>query len=442
MTEDKQNILSDVEELFDKGEFDRTLELIEKKDAKQIQQLGNTQISTYYHLFAKCLFMKERYNEAEKKIETAIKYSRKTGNNDLIAKQKYLWGQIMHKNGLILKAIREYTESYDMFKLAEDYKSILAVQNALAIVHYDRGEIRQALDLFHKQIKICDEHGFLEIGIRRRLNLSQTWAKGGRFQEALEQLSSLEKNNSDEEVSAHIKRFRGMIYTMQMRSDDARKLLNSATEYYISKGLQRYEDVCLEYLGLNEDLSLNHGKAKEYYLKVLGRDEIAASAETQTLRFLTENCIAAGDFTEASETAAKARKAIGKSQERIELGALYRADAQIHAHNKCQKKAEQCFTESIDILRETGARYELAVTFLAYGLIDVFSHSKRIEFLRRAKGLFVETDVTKRVKQIDEELKKLQGATLTPIGANVELKEVSIPGSDSTFREMVWHQVD
>jgi len=63
-------------------------------------------------------------------------------------------------------------------------------------------------------------------------------------------------------------------------------------------------------------------------------------------------------------TARQAAEAINKIGERIELGALWRAYGQIYTHKGDAEKAREQFEKAIVLLKQTGARYELALTYL------------------------------------------------------------------------------
>ncbi len=165
--------------------------------------------------------------------------------------------------------------------------------------------------------------------------------------------------------------------------------------------------VCLEYLGLNEYFAGNYAKAREYYDQVLAMPEPTASAVAQTLRMLTDVEIAEGNWDAAKTTAAKAEVAINKISERIELGALWRAYGHIHTHDNDHAKARENFEKSIDLLRQLGARYELALSHFDAGRSKAYSTDQQMEHLNQAKALFIDMEVPKRVAQVDAAIGKI-----------------------------------
>jgi len=165
--------------------------------------------------------------------------------------------------------------------------------------------------------------------------------------------------------------------------------------------------VCHEYLGLLEYYRGNYKKAREYYKKVLDMPEPTASAVAQTLRMLTDVYVAEKKWKLAVSTAKKAEEAITKINERIELAALWRAYGQIYTHKKSTDNAREHFAKSIDLLREIGAKYELALSHFAAGQSGSFKYDKRRQHLELARMLFVEMDVPKRVEQLDEAIRSM-----------------------------------
>ena len=209
--------------------------------------------------------------------------------------------------------------------------------------------------------------------------------------------------------------------------DTARQHLETALKLFTSISAVRDIHVCWEYLGWLHYLQGDYAAARQYYMKILSAPEPTASAVAQTLRLLTDVYVAESEWSKASETAVKAEAAITKINERIELGALNRAYGQIHSHSKDHEKARECFGKSIAILREIGARYELALTYMECGKSDAFAFDDRQSHLVMAKSLFEEMRVPKRVEQVEKILTALATQSRKPV---VECKSRS---SDNGF---------
>jgi DNA-binding NtrC family response regulator len=159
----------------------------------------------------------------------------------------------------------------------------------------------------------------------------------------------------------------------------------------------------------------NYRKAREYYQQVLDMPEPTASAVAQTLRMLTDVYVAEGKWHKAASTAQKAEAAILKINERIELAALWRAYGQIHTHKGESETARDYFRKSIELLKEIGAKYELALSYFAAGESESYSFDERKRHLEMSRMLFVEMDVPKRVEQLDDALRKLREVAIPDV---------------------------
>ncbi|MGB5137505.1 MAG: sigma 54-interacting transcriptional regulator, partial [Candidatus Zixiibacteriota bacterium] len=198
-----------------------------------------------------------------------------------------------------------------------------------------------------------------------------------------------------------------MMHCLKLEHGNAKSTILDA--YSLTRRLQdvRFEIICLEFLGLNEYFAGNYKKAREYYDQVLAMPEPTASAVAQTLRMLTDVEIAEGNWEAAKTTAAKAEVAINKISERIELGALWRAYGHIHTHDDDHAKAREYFEKSIDLLRQLGARYELALSHFDAGRSKAYSPDQQMEHLNQAKALFIDMEVPKRVAQVEAAIGRL-----------------------------------
>jgi transcriptional regulator with PAS, ATPase and Fis domain len=146
---------------------------------------------------------------------------------------------------------------------------------------------------------------------------------------------------------------------------------------------------------------------------------------------LTDALIAEGELDKGMETAAKAQEAIDRIGERIELGALYRAYGLAHEAQGDVDQASWYFDKSIDLLNNLGARYELALTFLACGSSQCYASEVRRYQLTKARALFAEMNVAKRVARIEGMIRELADSTEVAPEQNVRALTVkNISGSN------------
>ncbi|MFH2056480.1 MAG: sigma 54-interacting transcriptional regulator [bacterium] len=302
------------------------------------------------------------------------------------------------------KALEEYTESYVYFRRIRDHVSSLAPLEQIAVLQFFKGNYMQARELgvnILERAKSLESKEHFLIGA---LNLAQTQLFKGELGEALELLRLVRAKDPDQVFALRAKTLWGITQIHYLYQSAAESQLIETSQRYVAESATRDEVVCLEYLGLNEYYAGNYDKAKEYYDNILGRKEITASARAQTLRMLTDVYVAKAQWPEANETAALAEAAITKINERIELGALDRARGLIAANTRDHDTARDYFDKSIRLLREIGARYELALSYLTCGRCNIYSRDERRYFLRQAHDLFREMEVPKRVAEVEEEI--------------------------------------
>lgn len=391
--------LSSIRELSEAGRHDTALRMLRSIDVRQ--STSPICRSEYYYYFARCDYFRGDYARALSRVRAALRYARTCSSHEVYARYKLLAGAIRHALGQLDEAIEDYLDSYASSKRAGSYKSLCGVFINIGLVHMLKGELSKASDCYTKALALSISHNTGYEQSVCRLNLSRCLWLQGRHKECLDLLDEVEQMGDHSGLALRVDQIRGIVQAYVCSFRSAHVLLHRLLKFATSERSSRDVAVCLEYLGLNEYFAGNYKKAKEYYQQVLDMPEPTASAVAQTLRMLTDVHIAEGHWDLARATAAKADTAINKISERIELGALWRAYGHIHAHDGNRDEARSFFTKSIELLRQLGARYELALSHFDAGRAKVFSEAESGEHLRITRALFVEMEVPKRVAQVD-----------------------------------------
>jgi|GEM_PF-6183473 len=409
--------LAEVDSLLDSREYKQALNVLEKIDLQKIETEEDR--SKYHYMYARYYRGVGKYDKALEEIESTLTLSRKTDNHSLYASQKHLLGLICMSLGKITDAIEAYNEAYVFRKRAGEHEKVYGSLVNQAFAHFLKGNLPVALSVLDDALEYAERYnGPDEIRVCQT-NRSRVMILLGEFEVSNKILQYYySAPDIDKPDKAFVLQSLGMINAFMLEKREASNYLIDALNLYKELNMQLELVVCLEFLGLNEYLAGNYAKAKEYYLDILGRDEITASARAQTLRMLTDVYIAVGDLDKATETAKQAEEAIKKVNEQIELGALYRAYGQIYAHKRDQRMALDYFRKSIRLQRETGARYELALTYLTFGRSETYSMEQRLQYLSMARDLFEEMGIPKRVEHIAKELISQQPASPRALGSH------------------------
>ena len=370
--------------------------------------------ATIFYLYAKVLHKLGQNKEALLKIKAAMRLMQRLNNDSLYADMKLILGLILTRLGRFEDAAEAFTESYVFYKRTNDYKSLLFPLNNLAQLHYITGNFRRSCEVLEKSFDYASKYYSQKKVDNNRRNLARALIYMGEFRKAQAILVSLVPDESDVYGRGDLALLLGMLSVYKFDFDKADELLTDASTCFIGLKTLRDVNVCQEYQGLLHFYKGEYKKAKEYYKLILDMPEPSASAVAQTLRMLTDVYIAEGKFGKALNTAKKAEKAITKINERRELGALYRAYGQIYTHKGDAATACGYFRKSIDLLKDIGARYELALSYFASGRSESYNPDERMNRLHTAQRLFAEMDIPKRVKQVERVIADFKGAAAVP----------------------------
>ena len=402
--------LAALEDLMSQKAYSAALEFIKDNNVSRLPDLSTQELSKVLFIEAKCLYRLGSYRKALSKLKVSVKIGTALADESLYASQKYWMGQILSEIGQLDRAFEEFNESYVFFRRNRNFGKMLAPLERIVLVHFLRGNYAQALEVSKSLLAKARQLNSTEDVRIATYNLVRVLLFSGELREARTRLGLTRLDCKDANSTARVANLWGMLEVYELKAELAGRSLSSALDYYRIQHITRDEIVCLEYLGLNEYYAGNYDKSKAYYDDILGRKEITASARAQTLRMLTDVYVAKAMWQQASETAVVAEAAIIKINEQIELGALDRARGLISANAGEHDQARDYFDKSIRLLREIGARYELALSYLTCGRCDIFSRDERRYFLRRAHDLFSEMEVPKRVVEVDEALSTLVAA--------------------------------
>jgi tetratricopeptide (TPR) repeat protein len=400
--------LAKIESLLEQSQYKEVLSRLSNLRSSYVDKTDVLEIARIYHLHAKALYLTGQNRPALLKAKAALRLMRLENDFSLYADIKLLLGLILMTLGRVAEAGEAFNESYVFYKRTGDTKSLLFPLNNLARLHFVSGNLILAREVLERCVRIATQyHSEKRVNIDKR-NLARVLLFMGDLKGSEAILRAI--RNCDPEVSgrANTCQMLGVLSILRFNYSDASNDLMEALGLFEDLNLRPGAAVCVEYLGLLEYTRGNYAKAREYYQKVLEMPEPTASAVAQTMRMLTDVYIAEGKFDLAEETAVKAEAAITRINERIELGALYRAYGQIYTSKKETETARDYFQKSIDLLRDIGARYELALSYKAAGESESYTIDERRRHLEMSRMLFIEMNVPKRVEQVETAIGKLQ----------------------------------
>jgi DNA-binding NtrC family response regulator len=410
-----ENILISIRNLMSEKGVGVAYEALIKLDKSVVRDFSLEDKFSYYILQSKCLLRIGEIRAALLKARVALRILRGSHNDTLYAYAKYILGAILLDYGQLDRAAEEYNEAYVYYKRLANSDKVALTLSRLAHVYYLKGQLNRSYDYLAKGRDLCKRTGETNYLASILNNMCKIAISMGRFSEVEDVLIECERYVcvDDRRIHAIISCAHSSVLKCDLEA--ASKYLEQAAIVSTRTNSATHSIIVNEYSGLFEHYSGNYSKAREYYQRVLDMPEPTASAVAQTLRMLTDVCIAEGNYVEAMAIAKKAEKATTKINERIELGALYRAYGQIYTHRGKHQIACDYFSKSITLLREIGARYELALTYFACGESKSYDYKTRKRYLESARLLFDEMDVPKRVEQVQEAIEKLKLETIPDV---------------------------
>lgn len=394
--------------LIERRDYLEALKYIELLNIKKDRSLSREDLAHIYFIQGQCLYGLGDHRRAAVKVKCSIWLSDSLSDNLLYARQKHMLGQIHLEMGRIEESLGEFTEASAFFRRVKDVPRLLAAQEMIALVQFRKGNYSQASEINEALLTKVKALGLSEHIKVVTFNLCRVALLTGDLRRAQGLLDSVAEDHADSLSRIWLESLRGMFAVRMLDDESAKKHLATAMALAREHQYRRDEVVCIEHLALNDYYHGRYTEAVGLCEQILLTPEITPSAVAQTLWLLTEAYVAVGELLQAADTGARAQTAITSVKEWAELGCLHRALGLLADKRNDAQGASEHFGKAIEILSRHGAKYELAVTHLAAGETGCLNKDIRKEHLRRAKLLFVDMGVPKRVAQTDSALARLE----------------------------------
>ena len=133
----------------------------------------------------------------------------------------------------------------------------------------------------------------------------------------------------------------------------------------------------------------------------------------RVLRHLAELGVRTDSLTAASRYAARAMAIFDRHEDAVETGALVKIKAIIADRSGKTDEARRGFIRALDLLEQSGVRFEKAEALIAAGQAETFEVRKRMTYLFRAEEFYRANGVEIRLKHVDRLLASID----LPVGA-------------------------
>ncbi len=189
----------------------------------------------------------------------------------------------------------------------------------------------------------------------------------------------------------------GYLYIQQAEYTKAEDALDHAYPLIVAEQSRRDEVIYLTYRGELQYRSGRYSDSERSLNRALSIAEKIASGSTlaaRVMRHLAELMVRTQQYRQAQRFTARALAIYGKADDKVELGALMKLNAQIADATGQNAKAVELYLTAITTLSEADVRWEKADALKAAGSSKLFGVRERMTFLFRAEELYVASKIT------------------------------------------------
>jgi DNA-binding NtrC family response regulator len=346
---------------------------------------------------------------------------------DLISMIQVLLGSVDLHQGNVRHAREAFTDALVAARRSGHNLAQCRALLWLAYVEQLHGQLAQALHLADECLEIALRHGGHQFQLASHRLIALFCTQRGEFARAKSEIrKALSFATSSNQP---LERAR----CAQLEAWSASQWTGSAPVAAIAEARQTFydvgsiKDVCVAFeyeaaVALNaRELDLAEAAVSEA-VRISLQEFPDGDMTSQSYRLWAEIDVCRGDFVKAREHANDALGVARRVGERIEIGALERIFGQCEDAAGREETARAHFAESIRMLSDCGARYELAHSHLAAGTSEAFDRAGRLMHLHSALALFQEMQVERLTLEAEEAIRRLT----SPPRVNAQSSDVNI----------------
>ncbi len=384
-----------------------------------------------------------RYPEALKHARLAQARIAEDGESLLLAEVFVVLGGILLEMGEVKEAKKAFQDAESIFRRNDNLEGQCRALNRLAGLMFRQAEYRNALVVLMDAVEIARK-----LDDRKKLafmmgNIGRLHTFMGDLDEAEKNLVinvDLSKELGDELETARAYLSLGYVYMQQAAYVKAEKALAEAYPRIINQKSRRDEAIYFSYLGELHYRSARYNDSRDALEKALSIAEDMAPQSSlvgRILRHLAELYMRLENYRLARRFAARATVILEQTVNKVEIGALYRVKAQIAEARNKRESSLRLFRKAIDVLDESGVRFEKAEALLAAGRSTLFTSRQRMTYLFRAEELYARYRVAAKLNEVSRLISTLESApTILKPRASVGMNRTNAADYLTTSREI------
>ncbi|HWR82794.1 MAG TPA: sigma 54-interacting transcriptional regulator, partial [Candidatus Deferrimicrobium sp.] len=343
---------------------------------------------------AKAYAALSNYDAALKAARTAQSVIASFGDGPLLAETFLTLAKVLRNLGELKESEKACRDAESIFRRHDCLDGQCRAMNRLAGLFYQQADYHGALKLLLDAIEIARR-----LDDKRQLaymlgNVGRIQTFFGSFADARKHLElsiDLSEQLSDYKEVARAQMALGYMYIQLGEYGKAETSLDSVSQHLAALTDQRDEVYYHTYRGeLYYRTNRMPEATRELNRAMQLADEVASgtSLAGTVLRHLAELEIRLNRFASAQRHAAAALSMLEGANSKVEAGTVWKIKAQTAEALGRKSEARQAFSRALEILRESGVRFEEAEALMVVGGSNLFSAKERLAFLFRAEEYF------------------------------------------------------
>ncbi|MEW6049663.1 MAG: sigma 54-interacting transcriptional regulator [Candidatus Zixiibacteriota bacterium] len=330
------------------------------------------------------------------------------GDTSLMADICVTIGRILRDLGELKEAEKAWRDAESIFRRNDNLPGQSDALNLLAGLLFQKCDYRNAVALLMDAVAIARKLDDKQKLAYMMGNIGRIYTFTGDFDEAERHLLinvDLSRRLSDELETERAFLSLGYLQIQKQQYAKASESLAEAYRLIVHLNRKRDEVVYLTYLGELQYRMDQHAEARESLQRALTMAEAIAPRsvlDARVMRHLAELSVRTGDYRRAQQYVSEAMPLMEKSDQLVEMGALHKLAGLINQALGHKDKARQSFLRGLDLLAESGVRFEKAEALIALGRSELFSIRERMTYLFRAEEFYMRSGLTARQEEINQ----------------------------------------
>ncbi|HUV30595.1 MAG TPA: sigma 54-interacting transcriptional regulator [Acidobacteriota bacterium] len=361
------------------------------------------------------------YPAALKTARVAQAKAAEDGDSVLLAEIFVTLGGILRDMGQVKEAQKAFQDAESIFRRNDCLEGQSRALNLLAGLYFRQADYRSALRVLMDAVEIARKLDDKQKLAFMMGNIGRVYTFMGDLAEAEKHLTinvDLSTELRDELEVARAYLSLGYIHIQQAAYDKAERALAQAYPRIITAASRRDEVIYMTYLG---ELRYRTGRNEEsgaVLEKALVMAEGIAPGTTlvgRVLRHLAELNLRLDNYRLVRKFAAQSMVIMEKTSNKVETGALLRIKAQVAQAHGHKKDAVRLYKKAIDVLDESGVRFERAEALVAAGKCELFGQRQRMTYLFRAEEYYSRCRMTQRLDKVSRLISSLGCTKAGPV---------------------------